>query len=114
MQISFDGIGEVCATFRTQEDSGVKPGDVVCLDDEGRVGLGGAGERFAGVACAVAGDGFAGVQIDGLVQVACSGAALRPGWNSLTADGKGGVAPGADGPQYLVVDAGDGRAVIKL
>ena len=77
-RISFEGIGEVAATFACGE--GVKAGQVVKLTGDGTVGPCGDGERFCGVALS-AGEGFAAVQLGGLIRVAASGGALSEGWN---------------------------------
>ena len=47
-RMSFEGIGEVAATFACGE--GVKAGQVVKLTGDGTVGPCGDGERFCGVA----------------------------------------------------------------
>ena len=114
-RISFEGIGEVAATFACGE--GVKAGQVVKLTGDGTVGPCGDGERFCGVALS-AGEGFAAVQMGGLIRVAASGGALSEGWNRLLADGSGGVRPDSaetpTGGEYLVVRAESGGAVIRL
>ena len=96
-RISFEGIGEVAATFACGE--GVKAGQVVKLTGDGTVGPCGDGERFCG-------------------RVAASGGALSEGWNRLLADGSGGVRPDSAetpiGGEYLVVRAESGGAVIRL
>lgn len=131
MSISFEGIGEVTATFLAEENNAVKPGDVVCLTGNDQVGLGTAGTVPCGVAATVAEDGCIGVQISGLAEVAWSGTtAPSAGWNTLAADGQGGVkvvAASTDtkssgstasqtGHPYLVVsvDTAGSTAVIKL
>ena len=81
-RISFEGIGEVAATFACGE--GVKAGQVVKLTGDGAVSPCGDGERFCGVALS-AGEGFAAVQLGGLIRVAASGGALSEGWNRLLA-----------------------------
>lgn len=92
MSISFEGIGEVTATFLKEEDSTVKPGQVVCITGSGTVGLGTAGTVPCGVAATVSEDGCVGVQLGGLAEVAYSGTtAPTAGWNTLAADGSGGV-----------------------
>lgn len=40
MSISFDGIGEVVATFLVEADCELEPGDVVCLTGDSRGGSG--------------------------------------------------------------------------
>ncbi len=111
---AFDGIGEMVATLPTAE--GVAGGQTVKLDAEGRAAPCGAGERFCGVALEPK-EGFAAVQMGGFAELKCTDAAVTPGWAELCADGAGGVksagASGAGGA-YLVVRAGDGRAVVLL
>ncbi len=118
MSISFDGIGEVAATFQVEADGGVKAGDVVCITGDGEVGLGSAGGQFFGVALNVSEDGYAGVQIDGLAEVNYSGTtAPEPGWELLSADGNGGVTVvEKNGMSYLVVSVDEEAktAVVKL
>ena len=86
-RISFEGIGEVAATFACGE--GVKAGQVVKLTGNGTVGPCGDGERFCGVALS-AGEGFAAVQLGGLIRVAASGGALTEGWNRRRISGGAG------------------------
>lgn len=128
MSISFEGIGEVTATFLKDGNSTVKPGQVVCITGNNTVGLGADGTAPCGVAATVAGDGYVGVQISGMAEVAYSGTtAPTAGWNTLAADGSGGMkaaAASADtqspestsGRPYLVVsvDTTAKTAVIKL
>lgn len=117
MSISFDGIGEVVATFLVETDSALEPGDVVCLTGEGEVGLGSSGGLFCGVAVTVAEDGCAGVQLEGMAAVRYTGTAPQVGWDMLAADGTGGVtAVEQNGLSYLVlsVDEEAKQAVIKL
>ncbi len=118
MSISFDGIGEVVATFEVEAGSAIAPGDVVCVTGDGEVGMGTSGDLPCGVAVSVAEDGYAGVQLSGLAQVRCSGSAMPAvGWEMLAADGEGGVCPVAqNGLAYLVVsvDSEAKTAVVKL
>lgn len=98
MSISFEGIGEVTATFLLAEGSAVKPGNVVCLTGNDTVGLGSAGKVPCGVAVSVAEDGYVAVQLGGLAEVSYSGStAPTAGWNTLEADGSGGVKVAAAG-----------------
>ena len=114
MSISFDGIGEVVATFLVEADCELEPGDVVCLTGDSEVGLGTSGGLF----CGVAEDGYAAVQLDGLAVVHYSGtAAPEVGWAMLAADGAGNVtAVKESGLSYLVlsVDEEAKLAVVKL
>lgn len=100
--ISFEGVGQVLATFQCQGE--VKMGQVVKVSGDGTVAPCAAGERIAGVA-AVVRDGCASVQVAGFVTVAASGVS-SVGWVKLSADGAGGMkADTSAGTAYLVVSA---------
>lgn len=118
MSISFEGIGEVSATFRAQNNSAIKPGNVVCLTGNNEVGLGTAGSIPCGVAASVSSDGYVGTVISGLVEVPYSGTtAPTAGWKTLAADGQGGMTvPTEGGSSFLVisVDTTAQTAVIKF
>lgn len=110
-KISFDGIGQVIATF---EAGDVKGGQVVKITGNGQAGACAAGDSFCGVALEGRG-GFAGVQVKGFAEVAAA-EAVDLGWVKLEADGAGGVQPSESGREYLVVDydSAAGRAVVYL
>lgn len=118
MSISFEGIGEVSATFRAQNNAAIKPGNVLCLTDNLEVGLGSAGTIPCGVAASVSSDGYVGVVISGLLEVPYTGtSAPTAGWNTLAADGLGGVSvPTEGGASFLVisVDSAAHTAIIKF
>ena len=104
MGISYDGIGEWCATFGCGK---VKEGDVVKVSANGSADVCGAGDSFCGVVRAIARDGKAcSVQLGGLVRVPYSGeTAPAVGWNLLAADGNGGVSVvTSGGHSYLAVE----------
>lgn len=118
MSISYQGIGEWCATFAC---SGVTEGKVVKIGSSNTAALCSAGDMFCGVARSVGHDGAAcSVQLGGLVEVKYSGStAPSVGYNELVADAVGGVAVAGDddtGMNYLViaVDTTAKIAVIKL
>ena len=117
MSISYEGIGEWCATFVC---GAVSEGDIVKVSTNRTVGKCTAGDGFCGVVRAVAHDGKAcTVQLGGLASVKYSGTAPAVGYAELVADGSGGVSkPGENqsGSSYLVlsVDSAAGKAVIKL
>ena len=109
-KISFDGIGEVVATFTCGAD--VKAGQVVKASGNGAVDKCGDG-----VALTPGDEGFATVQVGGLVQVAAA-EGLTEGWNPLLADGNGGVkkdsATTPTGREYLVISVDSTGAVVRL
>ena len=94
-KISFEGIGEMVATFACAED--VAAGQVVKITADGTVGT-----------CAA-------VQLGGLVKVATTGGSITAGWCKLSADGSGGMKQdGSAGTEYLVVRVETDAAVICL
>ena len=93
MSVSFEGIGQVCATFL---GSGLTEGHVVRMAGQAEAGACGDGDPFCGVALCCKDDACT-VQVSGFVTVGYSGAAPAVGWCSLAADGKGGVKTAASG-----------------
>lgn len=114
MDICFEGVGQVAATFSVSGEA--EPGMAVTLAGNGAVGPGKDGDALCGVMLGRVRDGAAAVQIGGVAQVSCSGAVPAVGWQALACDGKGGVKAAAGGMQWLVlaVDAEQGTAVVKL
>ena len=105
MDICFEGIGQMVATFATGKT--LIPGMAVTMTGNGEVGLGEEdGKPLCGVTVSAARGGAAAVQIGGVVKVGYSGGDVpQVGWQKLACDGKGGVktADGADGVKYLVL-----------
>lgn len=87
MSVSFEGVGQVCATFLGGK---LTEGQVVKLTGSGTVGACAAGDSFIGAAICCKDDACT-VQVGGFVTVSYSGAAPAAGWCVLTADGNGGV-----------------------
>lgn len=113
MEISYEGIGAVRATFL---DGGVTEGQPVKLSAARTAAPCTAGDGFCGV-CTGVRHGVCSVQVGGFVRVPYSGeAAPAAGYAVLTADGAGGVCTAAAGTAYLVadVDETNGVCVIKL
>ena len=115
-KISFEGIGELVATFYAGE--GVKMGETVKVSGDSAVAPCDAGEKFCGVAATEPRGGCVGVQVSGMAQVKCADGSVTVGYVNLTADGNGGVkaaASGDKGGEYLVVaDDGAGTITIKM
>ncbi len=93
MSVSFEGVGQVCATFL---GGGLTEGQVVKMTGSGAVGACGADDAFFGVALCCKDDACT-VQVGGFVSVSYSGTAPGVGWQTLAADGKGGVKTAAGG-----------------
>ena len=87
MSVSFQGVGQVCATFL---GGGLSEGAVVKMSGRGTVGACGDGDGFCGMAVCCKDDACT-VQVGGFVTVSYSGAAPAVGWRALAADGNGGV-----------------------
>ena len=100
MSISFEGVGQVCATFL---GGGLTEGQVVKMTDKGKVGACAADDLFCGVTMCCKDDACT-VQVGGFVSVGYSGTAPAVGWSALAADGKGGVKSASSGAVRLVVD----------
>lgn len=99
MSVSFEGVGQVCATFLGGK---LTEGHVVKMSGNGTVGACAADDEFCGVAICCKDDACT-VQVGGFVSVGYSGTAPAAGWNALTADGRGGVKSGGSS-KYLAVD----------
>ncbi len=112
MNVSFEGIGHVSATFATD----ITQVDTVCkMTANGKVAACEDGGTFCGKVESIR-KGFAGVQLHGFTQVHFTGTAPHLGYAILTADGKGGVKTHTQGRSYLVVSVDDTAktAIIEL
>ena len=105
-KISFDGIGQELVTFEAA--SGVTAGHVVKMADNGKVSKCSEGDDFCGVALNVR-NGYAGVQLRGFVTLKCAGSETV-GYNSLVADGSGGVKKATSGGVNVLVVSVDATA----
>ena len=110
MNISFEGVGQVCATFL---GAGLTDGQVVKITDNGTVGACSAGDAFCGVALCCKDDACT-VQVSGFVTVKYSGTAPKPGWTGLAADGEGGIKSAGSGTAYLVADVNDEAKTVTI
>ncbi len=118
MQVGFEGIGRVVATFackEEEENSVIKIGDVVSMSGNGEVKKAAAKDLPAGV-CVSRNGGYAGVQLKGAVTLPYTGTAPQVGYNILAADGNNGVTVSTTGLQRLVlaVDTANTSATILL
>ena len=114
MEFSFEGIGQVVATFAASDE--VQPGMAVVLTGDSTVGLGEDGALPCGMALSVS-NGLAAVQLAGVFKVGYSGEAPAVGWNLITCDGNGKVKKSTAGGGYglvISVNTDDNTAVIKL
>lgn len=103
MSISFEGVGQVCATFWGSE---LDRGQAVKLSGPGTVALCGDGESFFGVVLCCRDDACT-VQVSGFCTVGFTGTVPSAGQELLCGNGQGGVRiAGEDeqGTECLVAD----------
>ena len=114
MEISFEGIGQVVATFA--KEKGVEAGMAVAMTANDTVGMGAAGDAPCGVVLTAKEDSCA-VQVGGFVKVAYTGTAPTVGYGMIGLDGKGGIQTATSGGLTCLiaqVDTDGMTAVIKL
>ena len=113
MEFSYEGIGQVVATFAAGE--GVEPGMTVAVIDSGTVGIPSGGAELAGKVLAVNGDCCA-VQVGGFMELAYTGETPTVGGSTVSCDGQGGIWVGQGSRPCLIVHVDEDKqtAVIKL
>lgn len=113
MAVSFQGFQETVATFAVSGK--VTEGEPVKMAGNGMVSTCAAKDDFCGVALAVR-DGLATVQLGGYAVVEYTGTtAPTVGYQSLAADGSGGVQVQEGGRKLLVVEVfSDGTVGLML
>ena len=114
MNISYEGIGQWAATFACD---GVTEGHVVKISGSGTVAKCAAAGSFDGVVLSVGRDGKAcSVAMGGMATVSYSGnSAPAAGWNTLAADGDGGVSVvSTGGKSYLAVDVDTSAKTVTI
>ena len=99
MKVCFEDIGHMGATFAA---AGGEGGDPVKISANGTVCGCADGEVFCGVMECLRG-GYGAVQLHGFVTLPYSGTVPVLGYNSLLANGNGGVKVGIGGKNCLVV-----------
>lgn len=118
MSISFGGVGELCVTFKA--DNNVVKGLPVKMSANDTVTACSANDRIMGVAIDVADDGYCTVQIAGYVTLPYSSTAPSVGYAKLAANGSGGVlVPTASngitpGGEYLVINVDSANTTVGL
>ncbi|MDL2300433.1 hypothetical protein LJC01_02175 [Clostridiaceae bacterium OttesenSCG-928-D20] len=110
MKVSFEGIGELVATFY---NNGASDGDPVKPTDNGEVSPCAAGDKFIGVAAAP-GAQYTGVIIRGFAVLPYTGAAPALGMTALSANGSGGVKADDSGCVYPVVAVDKGEKTVCI
>ena len=109
--VSFNGIGQWCATFLGED---ITLGSVVKVSGAQTVAACAAGNPFCGVA--VAGrDGAVSVQVGGFVTVSWTGEeAPAVGFTGLSADGSGGVQSDESGVKRWVVEVDETAGTVTV
>ena len=108
MSISFEGIGEICATFFVDQSVGIVPLSPCTITENNTVAFAFEDERFIGWVVNTTDDCCA-VQLNGYVESAYSGTDPEVGYSHLLSDGLNGVCvdSGTDGVytggEYLIV-----------
>ena len=102
MKLSYQSCGELVVTFAASD---AVENNVVKVSSDSTVSECDEGDLFCGVVRSASRDGLAAsVQIAGLARVSYSGTtAPSPGYDTLSADGDGGVQVDEDGKSYLVL-----------
>ena len=114
MEVCFDGIGQVAATFPAKQEE-FEPGMAVTLTENGEISLGKDGDLPCGVGLGRVRGDTAAVQISGAVKVKCSGTMPKAGWRTLACDGKGNVKTATSGGlNCLVLAVETDGIVVKL
>lgn len=113
MNISYNGIGETCATFAVASGVTLATGEPVKMSANGTVTTCSSADKFIGVVAGVR-EGYASVIIAGMVTVAMSGTAPTVGQATLVADGDGGIAAGTTGNTHLIVSVDSDTMTILL
>ena len=102
MKLSYEGIGQWAATFAANN---VVEGELVKVSANGTVAACAAGDDFCGMVLSVGRGGDAcAVALGGLVTAGYTDAVPTLGWETLSADGTGGVQVDEGGRSHLVVD----------
>lgn len=100
MKVGFSGVAELVLSF--EAGGTLTPGHPVSLSGNDAVSNAAAGVLPIGV-CLQERCGIAAVQMKGFLELPYSGTAPQLGYNSLVADGAGGVKTAAGGLNCLVV-----------
>ena len=111
MEFSYEGIGQVVATFAAEE--GVEPGMAVAVIENGTVGVPSGGAELAGKVLAVNGDCCA-VQVGGFMELAFTGESPTVGWNTIACDGEGGIWVGQGSQSRLIVHVDEDKQTIVI
>ena len=111
MKVSFNGWKEHVATFETA--AALEAGSVVKISGNGAVSACGDGDKFAGAVVSQRGD-FAAVQLRGYAELPFTGTAPAVGFQTLCADGSGGVKTGSAGRELLVTYVNAGEKTVGL
>lgn len=113
MSVSFDGVGQVCATFL---GAGIQEGQAVKVSGRGAAAPCGDGESFCGAAVCCRDDACT-VQVSGFMTLGYTGTAPGLGPVRLCGNGQGGVRAAADedaATACLAVDADEAAKTVTI
>lgn len=112
MKLSYDSIGQWCATFACAD---VTENTVVKLSANGTVAACADGDAFCGTVCSVSHEGDAcSVALGGMITVPYTGTAPAVGYAGLSADGTGGVKADSAGRSRLVADVNEADKTVTF
>lgn len=111
MKVSFEGLGELVASF--YKGSGAEKGKLVKVSANSTVAAAADGEVFAGM-CIHSDDGFADVMLSGCVTCAYTGTAPTVGYAKLVSAGNGAVKVAASGREYLVLNVDASASTVSF
>ncbi len=100
MNVSFNGFNKNVLTFMS--DSDIPVGRPVKMSDNGKVGPCETGDEFIGIAVDSK-MGYTSVQMTGYTKLPCTDT-IAVGYNTIAADGNGGVCTSENGRKMLVVE----------
>ena len=109
--MNYNQIGDVTATFRISGT--LKVGDLVTMAENSTVKAAAKDTEVIGV-CVSKNGSYAGVQIQGGVQVGCSDSTLTPGYQMLKATATNEVAKGTTGVPHLVVSVDTAAKIAEI
>ena len=112
MKVSFEGIGELIATFY---NNGATDGNPVKMSKAGEVSPCANSERFIGIAAAPGAE-YTGVILSGCVTLPYTGTVPALGYAKFSANGSGGIKTDVNGTEHIVlgVDTADKTVCIIL
>lgn len=111
MKVSFEGLGDMVATFINGGDA--ENGKLVKLSDNDTVSVASDGAVFVGM-CIHADKAFADVKLSGSVTCPYTGTAPAVGYAKLVSAGEGAVKVATSGREYLVLKVDTAASTVSF